>query len=91
MARRRGTRRARQGSVGERRDSLVVLLRFRKEGEVRMVRRLTLEVWAMAGREWAPRISLAGGRCPRGSHEAPYLPTLVLEMMFRGGNVTVTP
>ncbi|XP_050727917.1 uncharacterized protein LOC127004358 isoform X2 [Eriocheir sinensis] len=63
---------------------------FQKEGEMRVLRRLTLEVWAMAGGEWAPRMSLAGGRCPRGSHEAPNLPTLVLEMMFRGGNATVT-
>lgn len=68
----------------------MVFFRFQKEGEMRVLRRLTLEVWAVAGGEWVPRMSLAGGRCPRGSHEAPNLPTLVLEMMFRGGNATVT-
>lgn len=64
--------------------------RFQKEGELWMLRRLTLEVWALTGGAWTPRMSLAGGRCPLGSHEAPDLPTLVLEMMFRGGNATVT-
>ncbi|XP_045104115.1 uncharacterized protein LOC123499741 isoform X2 [Portunus trituberculatus] len=58
--------------------------RFRKEGEVRVANGMTLEVWAMKGKEWTPRISVAGGRCPRGSHQAPNQPTFVLEMIFRG-------
>ena len=67
-----------------------VFFRFRKEGEVQVVNGLTLEVWAVDGREWAPRMSIAGGRCPRGSHQSPHLPTLVLEMIFQGSNNMTT-
>lgn len=70
---------------------LWIIFRFRKEGEVRIVNGLTLEVWAMDGREWAPRMSVGGGSCPRGSHQGPNLPTLVLEMIFRGNNNTIAP
>ncbi|XP_063865670.1 uncharacterized protein LOC135103410 isoform X1 [Scylla paramamosain] len=65
--------------------------RFRKEGEVRVANGMTLDVWAMDGKEWAPRISVAGGRCPRGSHQAPNQPTFVLEMIFRGSHSIPAP
>ncbi|XP_069939792.1 uncharacterized protein [Cherax quadricarinatus] len=59
--------------------------RFRKEGELHVPGKLTLEAWMISdGEKMVHRISVAGQSCSDSKQTAPQLPAEVLEMRIRG-------
>nr|XP_045588112.1 uncharacterized protein LOC123750026 [Procambarus clarkii]XP_045588119.1 uncharacterized protein LOC123750026 [Procambarus clarkii] len=59
--------------------------RFRKEGELHMPGKLTLEAWmSFDGEKFVHRISVAGQSCSHSRQTIPRLPGEVLEMRIRG-------